>query len=330
MPTENRSSNTEISWSPAKPSAPGAYWVRGNGLEQDALIQIINDDGELRCNLHRPTTETDFGYGYAVSELSDDFEWLGPLRASPAPQPHPEPIAWMVGTAFWWTKEEAERDAAAIGLPVVGLGPMTGSAPAQQHQGEPIMLTAVATLVEDGDGGLEASWLLEGGTAELFAGMTLLVADNAPDLCSEDGSAQLYPHADPGEVERLRDELEIVKNNDLKWRGLREQEAEIENLRTQLAERDALLEDWHTANCTGEVNVSDKAYRIVTRTAAMLTGSAEPSAPVERDDATLIDALRTCEKWFVKHSPTAPLIGGFGDAEHPMLTYIRAALALKQ
>lgn len=42
------------------------------------------------------------------------------------------------------------------------------------------------------------------------------------------------------EVERLRDELEIVKNNDLKWRGLREQEAEIENLRTQLAERDAL------------------------------------------------------------------------------------------
>jgi len=45
----------------------------------------------------------------------------------PAPQPHPDPIAWMVGTAFWWTKEEAERDAAEIGLPVVGLGPMTGS-----------------------------------------------------------------------------------------------------------------------------------------------------------------------------------------------------------
>lgn len=42
--------------------------------------------------------------------------------ASPAaPQPRPEPIAWMVGTAFWWTKEEAERDAAATGLPIVGL-----------------------------------------------------------------------------------------------------------------------------------------------------------------------------------------------------------------
>ena len=40
-------------------------------------------------------------------------------------QPHPEPIAWMVGTAFWWTKEEAERDSVAMGLPIVGLGPMT-------------------------------------------------------------------------------------------------------------------------------------------------------------------------------------------------------------
>ncbi|MGH2435047.1 MAG: hypothetical protein ACOKSU_26310 [Pseudomonas sp.] len=47
---------------------------------------------------------------------------------APAPQPHPEPIAWMVGTAIWWTKEEAERDAAATGLPIVGLGPMTYSA----------------------------------------------------------------------------------------------------------------------------------------------------------------------------------------------------------
>jgi len=53
-----------------------------------------------------------------VLEDSKEFEM-------PAPQPHPEPIAWMVGTAIWWTKEEAERDAAATGLPIVGLGPMT-------------------------------------------------------------------------------------------------------------------------------------------------------------------------------------------------------------
>ncbi|MNP04211.1 hypothetical protein D3C76_961190 [compost metagenome] len=34
----------------------------------------------------------------------------------------------MVGTAFWWTKEEAERDAADTGLPIVDLGPMTDAA----------------------------------------------------------------------------------------------------------------------------------------------------------------------------------------------------------
>jgi hypothetical protein len=33
----------------------------------------------------------------------------------------------MVGTAFWWTKEEAERDAVAMGLPIVGLGPMANT-----------------------------------------------------------------------------------------------------------------------------------------------------------------------------------------------------------
>lgn len=64
----------------------------------------------------------------------------------------------------------------------------------EQRQGEPIMLTAVATLVENGEDGLEPSWILEGGTAELFAGMTMLVAENAPDLCSEDGSAEVYLH----------------------------------------------------------------------------------------------------------------------------------------
>ncbi|MGC3891247.1 hypothetical protein [Pseudomonas urmiensis] len=46
------------------------------------------------------------------------------LAAEPAPLPHPEPIAWMVGTAIWWTKEEAERDSAAARLPIVPVGPL--------------------------------------------------------------------------------------------------------------------------------------------------------------------------------------------------------------
>ncbi|WP_256583292.1 hypothetical protein [Pseudomonas sp. SWI44] len=46
------------------------------------------------------------------------------LAAEPAPQPHPEPISWLVGTAIWWTKAEAERDAAQTGLPIVPVGPL--------------------------------------------------------------------------------------------------------------------------------------------------------------------------------------------------------------
>lgn len=55
-------------------------------------------------------------------------EELRALATKQAPPPHPEPIAWMVGTAFWWTKEEAERDAAATGLAVVPVGPMVDTA----------------------------------------------------------------------------------------------------------------------------------------------------------------------------------------------------------
>lgn len=68
-----------VEWTTIKPTSPGAYWVRGNGLEREALIEVINDEGELRCNLHQRTTETDFGYGYSIEQLSVDFEWYGPL-----------------------------------------------------------------------------------------------------------------------------------------------------------------------------------------------------------------------------------------------------------
>ncbi|WP_167399155.1 hypothetical protein [Ectopseudomonas oleovorans] len=53
-----------------------------------------------------------------------------------------------------------------------------------------------------------------------------------------------------------------------------------------------------------------------------------PIAAVEQTaTAELVDALKTCEAWFSKHSPTAPLIAGLGVAEHPMLTLIRNALS---
>lgn len=108
MPTENRSSNTEMV-----------------SVPRERLHQFIEYSASV-CK--------------SPAWVKDKAALLAALE-QPAPQPHPDPIAWMVGTAFWWAKEEAERDAAATGLPIVGLGPMTLAAPAQQHQGEPVALT---------------------------------------------------------------------------------------------------------------------------------------------------------------------------------------------
>lgn len=97
MPIENRSSSTEMVSFPRELS--------------DDLAELIATRARV-CG----------GGAFEIWEaICEGF-------AVPAPKPHPEPIAWMVGTAFWWTKEEAERDAAATGLPIVGLGPMTGAA----------------------------------------------------------------------------------------------------------------------------------------------------------------------------------------------------------
>lgn len=157
---------------------------------------------------------------------------------------------------------------------------------AQQGQGESIRLTAVATLEEDGDGGLEPNWLLEGGTAELFAGMTLLVADNALHLCDDDGSAQVYTHADPAEVDQLRRDLHAAKV------ALEARARTFDTLRAQLVELNALLRDWVKSDddmgkeCSIE-GTKDACYRYddaLARAKSRLSASVEPSAPVEIDE----------------------------------------------
>lgn len=87
MPTENRSSNTEMV------SVPRVLLER------------------LDLGKHTAT---------ALGALPE----LRAVLAQPTPQPHAEPIAWMVGTAFWWTKEVAERDAVEVGMPIVAVGPI--------------------------------------------------------------------------------------------------------------------------------------------------------------------------------------------------------------
>jgi len=141
MPTENRSSNTEIVSVPFQ--------------REDRYIVVKRSDLALLSPV-----DSDLAHSYLEGVMGLMAEWNCPAReclviesdwpefapawasiearvtGRPAPQPQAEPIAWMVGTAFWWTKEEAERDAAATGLPIVGLGPMTGSAEVERLRGE--------------------------------------------------------------------------------------------------------------------------------------------------------------------------------------------------
>ena len=116
MPTENRSRNTELAVQhPQGRRERFQKWV----LSTKHPVLGYLDGTWLARGDDREGYADKYVQGLWVAFKQFD---------QPAPQPHPEPLAWMVGTAFWWTKEEAERDAAATGLPITCLGPMTDAA----------------------------------------------------------------------------------------------------------------------------------------------------------------------------------------------------------
>ncbi|MFV0892433.1 DUF3850 domain-containing protein [Pseudomonas kurunegalensis] len=257
MPTENRSSNTEMV------SVPREHKLK---IRQTPLADLLSG---LKTGEVRDCSDREFAVGDTVllREIDDSRDYTGTVLrrnithvqkhyglpdhlcvlsyGQPAPQTHPEPIAWMVGTAFWWTKEEAERDAAETGLPIVGLGPMTASIPAEQSQGTP-----VGEVVAFGKGLHEIAW----------------AAGRMPKL-----GAKLYTHADPGEVERLRERGDV--NADRANKAVAEGNA----LRAQLADRDALLRDFLEV-ATGGFSDSNHVLRVRRHLETFLSASAEPEA----------------------------------------------------
>ncbi|MFK3815143.1 hypothetical protein ACI2KG_00785 [Pseudomonas sp. NPDC089407] len=197
MPTENRSSSNKLAILPT--------WVIDRIKEEmrlgPATWQAITDAVEqaevpqaLPCEVKLPPgTVIDQGYPLSTLLMAIAQRARQPAHAQvfnnepPARQPHPEPIAWMVSTAIWWTKEEAERDAAATGLPIVGLGPMTGAASAEQQHGEPVAIVTIGTNDKE---------VIEPLSHDLKVG------------------TELYTRADPGEVERLRAALKFYADRD--------------------------------------------------------------------------------------------------------------------
>lgn len=89
---EARAALARPEWTSSKPAVEGAYWVRGNGLVEPFVVLVKFDQGELWCNLHMRNTDTNFGYGYAVDDLSSEFEWCGPLAAATGKS---VPQAWL-------------------------------------------------------------------------------------------------------------------------------------------------------------------------------------------------------------------------------------------
>jgi len=230
MPTENRSSNNEmVSVPPYIGLEPlvGRYypaqcrrcgWVGSSEELTEDDAQCTRDIGDRLC--------------LGDCDELERHDLLTIIQAMAAPQPHPEPIAWMVGTAFWWTKEEAERDAAATGLPIVGLGPMTCVAPTEQNQGEPVATLLIDEYFDNREVG-DVDVQLDTSTCEKLAA-------KYPGQ-----SIPLYTHADRSEVERLKS---IERSYGLRETLLEQVKGERDRMiaRTmelsgQLADQEALL-----------------------------------------------------------------------------------------
>ncbi len=292
MPTENRSSNTEMV------SVPEGFMLveRSIWTEQQVeaatacITRLKGVPGMRDCDLAMAAID-------AAQCKAPDIALSDLL---PTLQPHPDPIAWMVGTAFWWTKEEAERDAAETGLPIVGLGPMTGATPADLQQVEPVALAIPnecphIIVFDDADRPNEHFCGAGARTAALRryeqisqswnAHLFVRIARNSRD--------DRYPSAavaEPAEVERLRIErgrmdqalVACANERDELRKANTEFDAQVANdfkfiddLRAQLAEAQALLRDTKRYIERNDYPVFDLLKRID----AHLSASAEPRAP---------------------------------------------------
>ncbi|MDH0705371.1 hypothetical protein N5D53_02360 [Pseudomonas sp. GD03862] len=244
MPTENRSSNTEMV------SVPEGFMLveRSIWTEQQVeaatacITRLKGVPGMRDCDLAMAAID-------AAQCKAPDITLADLL---PAPYPHPDPIAWMVGTAIWWTKEEAERDAAETGLPIVGLGPMSGVTP-EQLQGEPV------AWMDPRSPHMHATISNEVKQHNLKFG-------GAPASAVNGYTIPLYTHADPAEVERLRLERRRMDQ------ALSACANERDTLRTLLVEALAFLDEAYKHDIGTQLKREIKAF--------YLSASAEPSAPV--------------------------------------------------
>ena len=275
MPTENRSSNTEMV------SVPEGYMLVERSIWTEQQVEAATACITRLKGVHG-MRDRDLAMA-AIDAAQCKAPDIALADLLPAPQPQPEPIAWMVGTAIWWTKEEAERDAAAAGQPVIPFGALTGAV--KQHQGEPVAWRGINELGE-----VVTDWI-----------------DGVPpsrmvDLCGNPASfasiEQAYTHVEPSEVERL-----IAANTAYARRHL-EQQGEAEQLRIELAQcatMAAMVYAREWAEHVGSGPISSKVEAAITQLHNDIHEANEKL--VERD--VLLDRLRN-------HLIAKGVLGEFG------------------
>jgi hypothetical protein len=116
MPTENRSSNTEMV------SVPEGFMLVERSIWTEQQVEAATACITRLRGVHG-MRDRDLAMA-AIDAAQCKAPDIDLADLLPVQQPHPDPIAWMVDTAIWWTKEEAERDADAMGLPVISVGPI--------------------------------------------------------------------------------------------------------------------------------------------------------------------------------------------------------------
>lgn len=255
MPTENRSNDAD-------------GWIAcDDGLH---LIQMDKNlshygwvfrkvDGGLPYSV-REATPHEMAHAEARQHLRIGVAQIA--GQPPAPQPHPEPIAWMVGTAFWWTKEEAERDAAASGKTITPFGPMFDTVEVERLKQELLAARAQgrAEVVE-----MIAQLDAETGLDEFIGSHQIGCTGEWGSHWEEEALRQHFD-VDPSAA----GELELARHSSYEIMLLEE---ERDTLRAQLAEARRLFilltENPHLN--TGGLNPEMLAF---------LSASAEPSAPV--------------------------------------------------
>lgn len=201
MPTENRSSNIE-----QMVSVPEGYmlversiWTEQQVEAATACITLLKVVPGMRDR------------DLAMAAI-DAAQCKAPDISLPDLLTAAQPLGWVYDGGQEFTSDpDRAHDLRAEGIE------LTAAYGHTQHQGEPVLIQAVAVTRADDEDGLRLEWLLEGGIAEMeFPGQVLFAMAEANDLCDEDGSGYVYlqPQAIPHRGEPVA-RVEVGQDRDV-------------------------------------------------------------------------------------------------------------------